>query len=352
MKIEREHGSWPPMSAKQCDQIRSTIETALRPFENHLRRPKRSMAKPCRKRKKTRKMERKNQTETDSACKKSVESPLVNARAFLTAHLLKRHFRFGLNTLTRLIEKNAEFHFVLVFPNSTQSGDDKMDKSNLNQFNLLTKHLRVMCANLKLPAGSFDPKFPSLFLSKLLNMNRIGSFGLLKSSVPNEERLEQELSRIDEKLIRINQNNPKLVDFYRANKSDLIDDVKSRLDEIGSSVAMLLPKLDENSKFEKFLNLETKSTSILDAKKNQEITAAQDSKSKQKKAVEKSIESVIGADFISIMDPTTKKKKQSTRSHSIAFNSRKFIVVDDAEVDSSDNESKENQMMDHESELC
>jgi len=93
------------------------------------------------------------------------------------AKYLKNHIRFGINSITKDLEKGTESNILLVLVCKSVKP-------------LLTRHLQVMCAKLNIPAGCVCNL--SEKLAKYFNLKTVGAFALTKETTSTDLELSNQ----------------------------------------------------------------------------------------------------------------------------------------------------------------
>lgn len=196
------------------------------------------------------------------------------------AKYLKSHLRFGINSITKELEKGTENNILFVLVCKSVKP-------------LLTRHLQVMCAKLNIPAGCVYNL--SEKLAKYFNLKTIGAFALTKEESINTD---SELSKQARELI-----------LDLANKIIPILPLVRNPFKINHDLPRVDLKINEKDNDE----VKTQIVELLDNKEIEEMDT-------------------FGSDFISL-----DKKNSKT---SVNFDSNKFILFnDDFSEDDTENNS-------------
>ena len=128
--------------------------------------------------------------------------------------MLKKNLKFGINTITKELEKNSNnIGFILVCRSCKP---------------ILTRHLNIMCAQSKVSAGCV--KDLSLRLSKFFNLKTVSALAVSKNLIHIEnqdnEIISQAESILNSLIKKITQCLPKLSEPYNFDQSQLLKEEK------------------------------------------------------------------------------------------------------------------------------
>ena len=143
--IVNENLGWPQIDQADCKKVTEIIETNLKKYPGIKR--ERTLPKRFRDNKSS--------------------QPILNANVDENkkiASMLKQHFRLGINSVTKSLEREPNnLKFVLVC-------------SSCSPLTVMTRHIQIMCSQLNVPAGCIINLSNSL--SKLFNLKTISAFGI------------------------------------------------------------------------------------------------------------------------------------------------------------------------------
>lgn len=244
---------WSEISETNNEKIINLIETHFKPY-SELKRSK-TLPKKLRLKKKT-------------------EQPTkVNDSLGV---IIKKQLRFGINSITRELEKDAtNLKFVLVCKSCKP---------------ILTRHIQIMCAKSNVPAGCVTNL--SCRLAKFFNLNTISAFAIV--------------SKINDET-----------------NQDLLNQTQSINSDLENKIIELLPSVKDP------FSAKTLTEDFVDVDMPCEATTSKTPFLSETAVREDKMEttSTFGSDFISFKEPETK----------ISFNSRQFILFND---DYSEDESE------------
>lgn len=211
-QIVNENLSWPEVAESTNEQIIKSLESSLKKFTK-LKRRRRPRQKKLADAKKT-----ETEVDTNDA---QVET------------ILKAHFKIGINSITKTLERQAQnVLFVLVC-------------RSCKPLNILTRHIQVMCALAKVPAACVHNL--STIMTKQLNVKTVSALLVLKfqaeSKMPAAELVKSTLDDWSQHIVPLIPplKNP----FVNPERPD---NIKAIINEISGDIARtrLEPKLDVN----------------------------------------------------------------------------------------------------------
>jgi len=213
------------------------------------------------------------------------------------SNYLKKHIRFGINSITKELEKEPKnLLFVFVCKSCKP---------------ILTRHIQVMCSKWNVPAGCV--KDLSVRLAKYFNIKSVSAFAITENFTPNESiQLEKDMcQKAKEIIVDLAQ---KIVSFIPLVKNPFCFEIRSTL----AKDAITEAEIDISSV-------------KIEQKQNEETLKV------NRKSVESTTDEkmdTFGADFISFDGSNAKK--------TISFDSNyRFILFNDDFSDQESNQEEE-----------